>query len=91
MTINDPRALAALGVKQGTTDSLPDGTCIPAGYREITLRAYTNGETIVIPEQPEWRMDHADNPYHNCDATGCGWEHIHVYLDALNPTGCGEL
>jgi hypothetical protein len=53
---------------------------LPDGFREITLRAFTDGNTVVIPEQEELSLPddpgEADPDGHNCDANGCGWEHI---------------
>ena len=53
-----------------------DGCEIPAGYREITLKAYTNGKEIVVPEQRNWEVPGEDDPNyheedHNCDQFGC--------------------
>ena len=46
---------------------------VPGGYRTVVLKAYTNGEKFVFPEQPEWRRSNDEEDMsHNCDAEGCG-------------------
>jgi calcineurin-like phosphoesterase family protein len=43
----------------------------PESYRLI--RAYSNGTEIIIPGDPD---EEKDGENHNCDALGCGWEHV---------------
>jgi hypothetical protein len=52
----------------------------PAGFREVTLRAWTDGDTVIVPEQEGFWLPE-ETPYegpgsHDCDANGCGWEHV---------------
>lgn len=54
---------------------LPSG--IPNGYIEI--KAYTNGVFVVVPEQKGMELS-GDDDRHNCDALGCGWEHVVLIL-----------
>ena len=49
----------------------------PAGYEPV--QAYTNGKEIVVIGQPE----HDD---HNCDAMGCGQNHVIARIALAQPT-----
>lgn len=52
---------------------------IPLGYREITLKAWTNGKEVVVLEQGDlWIPCEGDPDEHNCDQMGCGALHEHV-------------
>jgi hypothetical protein len=57
-----------------------ESTPAPAGFREVTLKAFTDGVIVVIPEQagfwlPDETVPEGDGS-HDCDALGCGWEHV---------------
>lgn len=51
---------------------------IPKGYVRVT--AFTNGEKIVVVGSPMDEDGDEENG-HNCDAMGCGWDHILAITD----------
>lgn len=44
---------------------------------ELNLRAYSDGEEIVVCGTPECEECWPDEETgHNCDGQGCGWDHV---------------
>ncbi len=56
---------------------------IPAGYRP--LAAYTNGAEVIVTGSPPDEDDDPKYELHNCDAMGCGWEHVLLRQDVEWP------
>lgn len=59
----------------------PPPTGIPEGWRQIKSAAvYEKGGRIFITATPDEAYpgfeDNDDGHPHNCDAEGCGWEHV---------------
>jgi hypothetical protein len=53
------------------------GLAVPAGFRRIELTAFTDGRTVIVPEQDglELQRDGREDD-HDCDFNGCGLEHV---------------
>lgn len=49
---------------------------IPAGYTQLDkyTRVYVSDRWLLITGTPEESED--EETGHNCDAMGCGWEHV---------------
>lgn len=60
----------------------------PLNYTRVWLEGYTNGTDVVILDQNGLTLpdcddiDENDPAYHNCDAMGCGHEHVLARLSA---------
>ena len=44
---------------------------IPEGFRQTGFSKYESDQWIVITGEPA-----DDDDTHNCDAMGCGWDHV---------------
>jgi hypothetical protein len=61
-------------------------TGIPPGFRVVPATVYTDGKRLVVTAHPDHVRDGED--WHNCDAMGCGWEHVIGRVQL--PNGKGE-
>lgn len=54
-------------------------TGLPKGFRKVEASVYIdeNGRFVITTEPSEvWPEPYDDEHPHNCDAAGCGWEHV---------------
>jgi hypothetical protein len=76
------------------------GLRIPAGYVECPVpddaakgsrAAWTNGKRVIVTGEPG-NGDENDPEYeaHNCDAMGCGWDHVLEIRDLDAPAGTAQ-
>lgn len=47
---------------------------VPSGYTRIDATVWIGLKDVVITGQPEESDD--EETGHNCDAIGCGWDHV---------------
>ncbi len=49
---------------------------VPAGYRQLDkyTRVYVSDKWLLVTGTPDESED--EETGHNCDAMGCGWEHV---------------
>jgi len=53
-----------------------DPGSVPAGYRQLDkyTRVYVSDKWLLVTGTPDESED--EETGHNCDAMGCGWEHV---------------
>jgi len=63
-----------------------DAWIAPKGYAAVAPNVYVSDTHVIVTGSPHPTEDENDPRYHNCDAMGCGREHV-VYRAALAPQG----
>lgn len=65
--------------------SLPMPSGIPAGYTQLDkyTRVYVSDKWLLVTGTPA--EDEDEETGHNCDAMGCGWEHVPYRLPLCTP------
>jgi hypothetical protein len=48
----------------------------PKGFRELDVRVWTDGKTLVIEGEPPDEDADPRAEIHHCDVMGCGWCHV---------------
>lgn len=64
----------------------------PEGFRPVQITVWTDGRHVIVPEQEPFWLPCEDEPAeggHDCDANGCGWEHVLARFDL--PKGGGAM
>jgi len=74
-----------------------NGLRTPAGFRRLERAAvYVNDATgqITVTADPgdAWPDEDENCPEHDCDASGCGWEHVVArgHLESFGPRGVAQ-
>lgn len=52
-----------------------DSPALPQGFAPVAVSVYRRGRTLIITGNVDANKD-PESQIHNCDALGCGWEHV---------------
>jgi hypothetical protein len=67
-------------------------TGLPPGWTAVTLHAYTDGKQVVVTDHGSitWEGRGEVEDDHDCDAMGCGWEHVLARFQLPQPVPARE-